>query len=95
MRQEDLSDIKFLNGLITHSSDVDKYIIQKTYKKVWPAKQNEHPQIHMKWTWEQDIHNKLLGKRICMEWCPNQIKYSEKWQTICYILRPLQLAGNQ
>jgi len=43
MKQEDLSDIKLLNGLITHSSDVDKYKIQKTYDAGWPAKQNEHP----------------------------------------------------
>lgn len=67
MKQEDLSDIKLLNGLITHSSDVDKYKIQKTYDAGWPAKQNEHPQTNMKCTWGQDIHNKLLGKGMCME----------------------------
>jgi hypothetical protein len=43
MKQEDLSDIKLLNNPINHSSDVDKYKIQKTYDVGWPAKQNEHP----------------------------------------------------
>ena len=43
MKQEDLSDIKSLNDLITYSSDVDKYKIQKTYDVGWPAKKNEHP----------------------------------------------------
>jgi len=40
MKQEDLSDIKSLNGLITHSSDAYKYKIQKMYDVGWPAKQN-------------------------------------------------------
>jgi hypothetical protein len=48
MKLEDLSDIKSLNGLITHSPDADKYKIQKTYDVGWPAKQKEHQQTYMK-----------------------------------------------
>ena len=48
MKQEDLSDIKLLNGPINHSSDIDKYKIRKTYDVGWPAKQNEHPQTYTK-----------------------------------------------
>jgi len=43
IKQEDLSDIKSLNSLITHSSDADKYKTQETYDVGWPAKQNKHP----------------------------------------------------
>jgi hypothetical protein len=50
---------------MTHNSDVDIYIIQKTHYKVWPAKQKEHPQTHMKWIWEQDNYYKLVGKGFC------------------------------